>query len=171
MHSLEQSGLDPRQLVLEVTETTVAGDDPEAQKTLRELRAVGLKVAIDDFGTGYSNLSRLAGLPIDVLKLDLSFVAQIEHNPRICALVRNIISMARDLDLLTVAEGVETQEQADLLYALGAQEGQGWLWSAPVPADQFALTPVGATRSPDTEPSPSAPSTRLVPHRQLPPPM
>jgi EAL domain-containing protein (putative c-di-GMP-specific phosphodiesterase class I) len=146
--SLRRSGLDAWRLVLEVTETTVAGDDPQALSALRELRGHGVKVAIDDFGTGYSNLSRLAGLPIDVLKLDRSFVAQIEHSPRILALVRNIIAMARDLDLLTVAEGVETQEQADLLRAVGAPEGQGWLWSAPVPADQFVLARAGTPDRP-----------------------
>ena len=136
---LADAGLDPNRLVLEVTESTVAGDDVVSQAALRQLRALGLRIAIDDFGTGYSNLSRLAGMPVDVLKLDRSFIEQIEGSPRTRALVRGLIAMAKALDLTTVVEGVETQDQAWILRALGGQEGQGWLWGQPVPVEQFRL--------------------------------
>ena len=137
--SLDESGLDARRLVLEVTESTVGGDDPTALVTLERLRTLGVRIAIDDFGTGYSNLSRLAGMPVDILKLDRSFVIEIETNARSRALVRGLIAMATELDLVTVAEGVETVDQARAVRALGCGEGQGWLWGRPVAKADFAL--------------------------------
>jgi EAL domain-containing protein (putative c-di-GMP-specific phosphodiesterase class I) len=136
---LARSGLAPSRLVLEVTESTVAGDNPVAQEALVGLRALGIRIAIDDFGTGYSNLSRLAGMPVDILKLDASFIAEIETSIRTQSLIRGLIAMARELRLSTVVEGVATPAQASVLRMLGAQEGQGWLWGQPVPAPQFAL--------------------------------
>jgi EAL domain-containing protein (putative c-di-GMP-specific phosphodiesterase class I)/GGDEF domain-containing protein len=136
---LEESGLDPHRLVLEVTESVVGGEDPAAVAILQRLRRLGVRVAIDDFGTGYSNLSRLAGMPVDMLKLDRSFIVGIETSARTRALVRGLIGMAAGLDLLTVAEGIETPEQALAVQALGCEEAQGWLWGRPVPQTDFAL--------------------------------
>jgi EAL domain-containing protein (putative c-di-GMP-specific phosphodiesterase class I)/CheY-like chemotaxis protein len=135
--ALSDAALLPARLVLEVTESTVAGDDPLGREVLEGLRALGVRVAIDDFGTGYSNLSRLATLPVDLLKLDRSFLAGIQSDGRGRSLVRGLVSLAHELGLSTVIEGIEHQAQAATAATLGADEGQGWLWGRAVPNGEF----------------------------------
>jgi diguanylate cyclase (GGDEF)-like protein len=137
---LGKSGLAAEQLTLEITEETLADRSPPTQKVLHDLRAVGVTVSLDDFGTGYSSMSYLATLPVDGLKIDRSFVSVMGSSAESRTLSRLVVQLADSLHLRTVAEGVETVEQADLLRGMGCQFGQGYLWSRPVPvADYLAL--------------------------------
>ena len=122
---------------IEITESMVMQDIGRSTEILRELRDAGAKIAMDDFGTGYSSLSYLARLPLDSLKIDRSFVSAITENQDDAAIASAIISMAQALGLNTIAEGVETQAQCDLLRALGCQQIQGYLISRPVPEKEI----------------------------------
>ncbi|WP_051144017.1 EAL domain-containing protein [Modestobacter italicus] len=137
---LRAAHLPAHQLVLEVTESTLAGDDPGAHEALRRLRAAGVQVAIDDFGTGWSNLTRLAALPVDVLKIDRAFVVDAGHDLRAQAMLDALFALAHRLGLRTVTEGIENHDQADVVTLSGAGEGQGWLYGRPVPAASFAAS-------------------------------
>jgi diguanylate cyclase (GGDEF)-like protein len=137
---LEVAGLDPSCLELELTESSVMKNPGSAIETLRELRAMGIKIAIDDFGTGYSSLSYLKNFPITTLKIDRSFVNGIATDPVDAAIVKAIITLAHSLDLTVVAEGVETEDQVGLLRQLGCDQMQGYLFSTPLSADVFART-------------------------------
>jgi diguanylate cyclase (GGDEF)-like protein len=132
--SLASSGISPERLVLEVTETAVAEDADRAMAILNELHALGLRIAIDDFGTGYSSLSALREMPVDVLKIDRSFVMAIGVDDRGEAAVTHIVQLAESMGLKTVAEGVETSEQAEHLRALGVDYFQGYFFGRPLPA-------------------------------------
>ena len=134
---LGESGLSPRQLSLEITETTLADQSPRTQQVLRDLRALGVTIALDDFGTGYSSLSYLATLPVDGLKIDRSFVSVLGSSPSGLTLARLVVQLAEPLGLITVGEGVETLEQADLLRGMGCTFAQGYLYSRPVPYDEY----------------------------------
>ncbi len=125
-------------LDVEITEGSLNEDSAAEVKKLRLLRNAGVKIAIDDFGTGYSSLSRLAGMPIDTLKIDRSFVKQVPEDASGKLLVRTIIALARGFGMTTVAEGVETQEQLDFLWQSNCDQSQGYLHSKPVPHDEFA---------------------------------
>jgi diguanylate cyclase (GGDEF)-like protein/PAS domain S-box-containing protein len=127
--ALENSGLNPQQLELELTESLIMQDIEGAAERMRKLRNLGVKLAIDDFGTGYSSLSHLRRLPFDVLKIDKSFIADLEQDE---ALVKSIIELGRNLGLQLVAEGVETQQQAELLQKLNCERAQGFFWSKAV---------------------------------------
>ena len=132
---LETAGLPPELLVLELTESELMRQhDDQARKTLTVFKDRHVRIAIDDFGTGYSSLSYLRDLPIDLLKIDKSFIAGIASSPEQAALVEGIIRIADALELYVVAEGVETQEQWDLLGATDCAYGQGYLFSRPMPA-------------------------------------
>jgi diguanylate cyclase (GGDEF)-like protein len=131
--TLHASGVVPAALVLEVTETVMA--DPTAVACLHELKQIGVGVALDDFGTGYSSLSYLQQLPIDVLKIDKSFIDGIDTHPDRAVLVNTVLRMGRALRLRTVAEGIEDADQLELLQRLGCQRGQGFYLSEPLPAD------------------------------------
>jgi diguanylate cyclase (GGDEF)-like protein/PAS domain S-box-containing protein len=134
---LTQTGLAPSSLMLELTESVLLRrDDERLHADLAELKSIGVKLAIDDFGTGYSSLSYLRELPIDVLKIDKSFVDGIAVSDQRLALVEGIIGIARTLHLDVIAEGIETEVQRDLLVSMGCQYGQGYLLAMPVPADQ-----------------------------------
>ena len=132
-------GLPPCHIDLELTESVLMEDGQAAIRTLHELKAHGFGIAVDDFGTGYSSLSYLKRLPIDILKIDQSFVHELQNGSEDAAIVSTIISMARSLRLKVVAEGVEQQAQMDFLRAEGCDELQGFLFSPPLPADQIAL--------------------------------
>lgn len=136
---LAACGLDPSRLVLEVTESALVDDD-EAVDVLHELKALGVRVAMDDFGTGYSSLAQLRHLPVDVLKVDRSFVADMVDDAGCRELVRAVLGLADTFALTTVAEGVETHEQRLALLSLGCATGQGWLFGRAVPAAEFAAT-------------------------------
>ncbi|HEY0716101.1 MAG TPA: EAL domain-containing protein [Streptosporangiaceae bacterium] len=136
---LAQTGLVPSSLMLELTESVLLRRDDRLLADLVELKAIGVKLAIDDFGTGYSSLSYLRELPIDVLKIDKSFVDGIAVSEQRLALVEGIIRIARTLHLDVVAEGIETEVQRDLLTSMGCQYGQGYLLAMPVAADQAEM--------------------------------
>ena len=131
---LEETGLDPGLLVLELTESCVMENLDAVVQKLVQLRKLGVKLAIDDFGTGYSSLSYLGQLPIDELKIDQSFVKQINCDRNAMLISSSIISMARSLGLRIVAEGIENQEQLDFLKNAGCHVGQGFFYSKPLTA-------------------------------------
>ncbi len=127
------TGIGPGQLVLEVTESVLMDDPERASAALSELRSLGIRIAVDDFGTGYSSLSYLQRFPVDVLKIDKSFVDQLNRSePGSSALVTTIIGLARSLQLSVVAEGIEREDQLDQLVELGCEFGQGFLMARPL---------------------------------------
>ncbi len=144
--ALAASGIAAHRLTLEITESTLMDPTGDLIEALSSLRRTGVKVAIDDFGTGYSSLAYLRELPIDRLKIDRSFIRELDGGPGDTALVATIIDLARILELDTVAEGIETARQADLLGELGCAHGQGFHLARPGPLvdllDQLRGTPV-----------------------------
>jgi EAL domain-containing protein (putative c-di-GMP-specific phosphodiesterase class I) len=134
--ALAASGLRPDRLELEITESVLLDDSDGTLATLHELRALGPRTALDDFGTGYSSLSYLGKFPFDKLKIDRCFVAALTHDEGSRAIVRAIVAMARSLGMAITAEGVEAEEQAALLRAMGCTEVQGFLYSRPRPASE-----------------------------------
>jgi diguanylate cyclase (GGDEF)-like protein/PAS domain S-box-containing protein len=141
---LESTGLEPRFLELELTETAVMRNFDATSAVLQSLSAMGIRIAVDDFGTGYSNLSYLKRFPINTLKLDKSFVHDIPENANIATIVRSVIQMGQSLHLKVVAEGVENAEQLKFLQAYGCAEGQGYYFSKPVdPSQCEAMISVG----------------------------
>jgi len=135
---LEDTGLPAHMLELELTESQLLDDIDNAISISQQLRALGVKLAIDDFGTGYSSLSYLKRFPVDFVKIDRSFISELEQFGDDAAIVRAIIAMVHSLELQVVAEGVETQAQMDFLKEQRCDEIQGYLISRPVPAEQFA---------------------------------
>ena len=138
---LTSSGITPAQLCLEVTETTAMEDVESSLATLGELSELGVRVSIDDFGTGYSSLASLQRFPVDILKIDRSFVRDLGHDPGARAIIETILSLAATLGLDTIAEGVETEEQMAALRELGCHRAQGYLFAYPQPA-QMLLTAI-----------------------------
>jgi diguanylate cyclase (GGDEF)-like protein/PAS domain S-box-containing protein len=136
--ALDDSGLQPSRLVLEITESVLMTDMAATLSRLFQLKSLGLKLAIDDFGTGYSSFAYLRRFPVDIIKIDKSFVDGIATEPTASALVDAMIRIAKTLNLETVAEGVEQPEQADRLRALQCNIGQGYLFSRPLPSDEMA---------------------------------
>jgi predicted signal transduction protein with EAL and GGDEF domain len=132
-----ESGIEPSLLEIEVTEAAVLRDLDYAKRSLEKIRDFGIRVAIDDFGKGYSNLSRIAFLPFDVLKIDMSFIARITTEERMRVIVESIIDLASGLKCVTVAEGVETEEQAQCLKQLGCDQLQGFLYAVPMLMDEM----------------------------------
>jgi EAL domain-containing protein (putative c-di-GMP-specific phosphodiesterase class I) len=123
---------------VEITETMIAQNTGANVQKLRRLREAGLRIFMDDFGTGYSGLSQIAHLPLDALKIDRAFVAGMTISTEHMAIVSAIINLAKALRIYVVAEGVETEEQASRLYALGCDEAQGYLFDRPQPAEDIA---------------------------------
>jgi EAL domain-containing protein (putative c-di-GMP-specific phosphodiesterase class I) len=130
-------GADGDGIDLEVTESLLMTDVDESIRKLRELRDMGLRMALDDFGTGYSSLAYLSKLPLDTLKIDRSFVYGMTEKPDDTSIISTIISLAQSLRLKVVAEGVETEPQAQLLRLLRCDQVQGYLFSPPVPAERI----------------------------------
>jgi diguanylate cyclase (GGDEF)-like protein len=151
---LSETGVDPRRLELELTESVLMTEAESTASILQTLREKGIKVAIDDFGTGYSSLSYLTKFPVDALKIDQSFVRQLDRSHDDTTIVTAVIAMARSLELRVIAEGVETLKELKFLRAHQCDEVQGYYFSRPVPAEQFAnllktgiqKTPFGAQR-------------------------
>lgn len=135
---LDEFGLDRGSVCLEITENVVVQDSESSRATLADLRRTGVRLAIDDFGTGYSVLSHLKSLPVDILKIDRSFVTDLGSNPGDLAIVRAIIALADSFGLQIVAEGVETKAAATTLLRHGCHRAQGFLLSRPLPSDQMA---------------------------------
>lgn len=134
---LNQTGFPAQRLDLEITESFLLIDPQQAIASLNQLRELGIEISLDDFGTGYSSLSYLKGLPINKLKIDRSFVSDVPSNSDSNAIVNAIIAMGKTLSLKVVAEGIETQEQADYLFEKGCVYGQGYLFSRPVSAEKL----------------------------------
>ncbi len=145
---LAETCTDPSMLEIEITETSVMEDPENTQRILTKLHDMGIRIAIDDFGTGYSSLSHLRRFPIDVLKIDRSFVMDISQDKDDEAIVETIIAMAHRLNIRVIAEGIENQLQLDFLKKHGCEIGQGYYFSRPVPMESFTkkllLTPATA---------------------------
>ncbi len=137
--TLEKTGLEPQWLELELTESTVLMNADKVIRTMHEISAEGIGFALDDFGTGYSSLSYLQRLPVDRIKIDKSFVANLTSNPSDAAIVRAVVGMAHSLGLKVIAEGVETEGQLGFLRGINCEEIQGFVFSRPLPPNDFTL--------------------------------
>ena len=135
---LQASGVAPANVIVEITESSAVKDFDRWQSVLADLRAKGLRLALDDFGTGYSSLSRLRHLPIEILKIDRSFVARVDESPEAASIVTAIIELGRGLHMRTLAEGIETEAEWRFLAEHGCELGQGFYFSRPVPGDEIA---------------------------------
>lgn len=138
LDEIDQSGIDPRRITLEITESALLADRGSVARRLSTLRAAGLRIAVDDFGTGYASLSYLTSLPLDMLKIDRGLIADIAHRERDRIVVRALVSLARDLGLQVVAEGVETEDQLSLLEEWGCDLYQGFLGAGPLAREGLA---------------------------------
>ena len=136
--ALAAHDLDPAMLILEVTETTLMRDSVATVGRLNLLKQLGVKIAIDDFGTGYSSLAYLRQFPVDILKIDRTFVADMSRSPDAAALIHTLVELGRTLGLVTLAEGIETHEQLEGLRGELCEQGQGFLFSGPVDAAEMA---------------------------------
>ena len=146
LSALGETGLSACRLELEITEAVLIADDDAALSILHELRAAGVRVALDDFGTGYSSLSYLRRFPFDKIKIDRSFIADLTQGDRSCGIVKAIVMMATVHNMTITAEGVETEEQRDLLRRLKCDEMQGYLFSAAKPGSELASMFAGNTK-------------------------
>ncbi|MGV3550653.1 bifunctional diguanylate cyclase/phosphodiesterase [Rhizobium sp.] len=130
---LIETGLNPRRLEIEITESSIITDKERALNTLRQIKALGVSIAIDDFGTGYSSLETLRAFPFDKIKLDRSFMNEVESSQQAKAIVRAILALGQSLDVPVLAEGVETRDQLEILQKEGCDEAQGYLLGKPQP--------------------------------------
>jgi len=149
---IETSGIEPQLLTLEVTESMLLEDIGSRIESLHRLKDLGLTLSIDDFGTGYSSLSYLKRLPLDELKIDRSFFVDLFEDTKSRSLISSLITLARNLNLRTVAEGVETEQQLHFLQEEGCDQYQGFLFKPPLPsAEVFELLPCSEVRSSEVE--------------------
>lgn len=137
--AIKRFQINPHRLILEMTESVMIGDIDNTRQKLDALQKLGVRIAIDDFGTGYSSLVYLKNLPLDQLKIDKGFVRDIETDSNDKTIVETIIAMARHLQLEVVAEGVETEFQANFLREQGCDVYQGYYFSRPLPVDEFSI--------------------------------
>jgi EAL domain-containing protein (putative c-di-GMP-specific phosphodiesterase class I) len=146
---LQETGLSPLCLELELTESIAMRNGDMSIAMLNELKRMGVQLSIDDFGTGYSSLSYLQRLPVDMVKIDQSFIREMLSKAQPVPIVRAIIAMAHSLQLCVLAEGVEQEEQRMILLAEGCDQAQGYLFGRPMPAGEFAklLTPVSLPKA------------------------
>ncbi len=151
---LADAGVDPHRVVVEITESTAMTDPDRTQKILNELHSWGLTLAIDDFGTGYSSLARLKHLPVDILKIDRSFIRDVDRDPDLGSMVKAMIQLAQSLGMTPLAEGIETKGELDFLIEHGCPIGQGFHFARPVPADEI---PALVTREGGLTPAQTAP--------------
>ncbi len=153
--ALMRSGLPPDRLELEITESALLAAEASTLATLHSLRALGVRISLDDFGTGYSSLSQLRSFPFDKIKIDRSFVNDVAHNPQASAIIRAISALSESLGMATIAEGVETDEQARAIARNGCEDIQGYLISRPVPAGdvESVIERYGAETGERTTPS------------------
>jgi EAL domain-containing protein (putative c-di-GMP-specific phosphodiesterase class I) len=135
---LDETGFEPSSLVLEITETTIMRDADAATGRLRALKELGVRLAIDDFGTGYSSLAYLRQIPVDILKIDRSFVADLHDSPEAAAIVHSLIELGKTLDLELIAEGVELELQLNELERQRCNMAQGYYFARPMPAEDLA---------------------------------
>ena len=149
---LDQTGADPASLAIEITEGMLLKNAETNVKVLQDLKAMGIRLSMDDFGTGYSSLSYLNSFPLDELKIDRSFMAEIKESGDRSAIVSAIIAMAHSMELQVVAEGVENEHQLQFLKTHGCDEYQGFMVSKPVSPEEFAERFLGATQPPQETP-------------------
>jgi EAL domain-containing protein (putative c-di-GMP-specific phosphodiesterase class I) len=135
--AIRDTNIDPGNLTLELTESICIQDIDFAITILKRLKDVGVSLSIDDFGTGYSSLSYIKRLPVDTLKIDMSFIRDVARDPDSASIITAITSMARSLQLKTIAEGVESEEQRNILHLLRCDMGQGHYFSPAVGAEEF----------------------------------
>jgi EAL domain-containing protein (putative c-di-GMP-specific phosphodiesterase class I) len=134
---LEATDLCPRYLDLEITESLLMHGEGETVRALKAFKQMGVRLSIDDFGTGYSSLDYLRHFPVDILKIDRSFIQDLETDASAAAITRAVVALGHSLHLVVVAEGVTSEAQLDFLRALGCDAAQGFLFGRPVPADEF----------------------------------
>jgi EAL domain-containing protein (putative c-di-GMP-specific phosphodiesterase class I) len=134
---LKETRLDPQWLELEITESGIMSNEKESIEKLNELNGLGLSISIDDFGTGYSSLSKLKDYPIDMLKIDKSFIDHLPHHPKSATIATTIIDLAHNLGFKVVAEGVETIDQLDFLETNRCDYYQGYYFSKPLSTEDF----------------------------------
>lgn len=149
--ALADSGLQPAQLVLEITETALIDDITDAREVLLSLRELGVRIAIDDFGAGYSSIGYLHHLPVDILKIDRGFIAAIDDGDERAGIAEGLVRLATTMQLNTVAEGVEQADQLTALIGWGCTYAQGWLWAPAQPADE-ARRRLAAPETAETDP-------------------
>ena len=152
-HALHMSGLHPASLIVEVTEGALMRDANAAARRMRAIKDMGVSIAVDDFGTGYASLAYLQQFPIDCIKIDKSFTSAIAASPESLTLIRTLVQLGKDLGLKTLAEGVETMGEMDLLRADQVNEAQGYLFARPLEADLFESQLLAPIRHPGAGPS------------------
>jgi EAL domain-containing protein (putative c-di-GMP-specific phosphodiesterase class I) len=138
LHRIKKAATEPSRLTVEVTETSLMADPERAAASLLEMSRAGVRISIDDFGSGQTSLGLLANLPIAELKIDRSFIQDIHVNPANAAIVRSMVELGHQLDLVVVAEGVETSDELDVVTATGCDVVQGYFYARPMPSDQLA---------------------------------
>lgn len=165
----DQANFPLRRLILEITESALVGNTAQASFIANQLKEQGSRLALDDFGTGYSSLRHLQALPFDELKIDASFVRSMTHTRESRKIAAAIIGLGNSLNLVTVAEGVESQTHADMLLWLGCELGQGWLYGRPVPAEELStVLAASALRPAPGPPSHSLDASVPLNHEALP---
>jgi EAL domain-containing protein (putative c-di-GMP-specific phosphodiesterase class I) len=145
--ALQESGLEPGNLVIELTESTIMYNTDANLERFHRLKALGVRLAIDDFGTGYSSLSYLHRFPIDILKIDRSFVSRLTNSDNGPELASAVVTLGETLGLETVAEGIELEQQAAALLTLGCVAGQGFLFAEAGPLEELSSSPCVARRN------------------------
>jgi diguanylate cyclase (GGDEF)-like protein len=143
LERIREGGVDPSRVVVEITESSAMNDPDRAQAILEDLHAGGLRIAIDDFGTGYSSLARIRDMPVDVLKIDRSFVSGVDVDPQNQSIVSAFIELARGLGVTTLAEGIETEGELAFVLERGCVMGQGFHFSKPVPPEEIIALAYG----------------------------
>ena len=143
LERIREGGIDPSKIVVEITESSAMNDPDKAQTILEDLHAGGLRIAIDDFGTGYSSLARIRDMPVDVLKIDRSFVSGVDVDPQNQSIVSAFIELSRGLGVTTLAEGIETEGELAFVRDRGCVMGQGFYFSKPVPPEEIIALALG----------------------------
>jgi len=138
--ALRQSGLEAARLELEITESVLLENDESNLEVLHALRSLGVAIVLDDFGTGFSSLGYITSFPVDKIKIDKSFTQGVVERADCAAVIASVLTLARALDITTTAEGIETEEQLEVLRAAGVASAQGYLLGRPVPADELGFT-------------------------------
>jgi len=152
-----ETGLPPRRLEVELTETAIMVDRTRALHVLRQIKALGVCVALDDFGTGYSSLETLRAFPFDKIKLDQVFAAELESSPQATAIIRAVLALGKSLSIPVLAEGIETDQQLAVLVEEGCDEAQGFLLGRPGPWAVSGCSPLaGEAESPPISPRAAA---------------
>ena len=162
--AIDEAGVPASALTLELTESTVMGESHRSMAVLLGLQELGVRLSVDDFGTGYSSLAHLRSLPVTELKIDKSFVMTMTVNDQDAVIVRTLVELGRSLGLRTVAEGVESPDAQAMLREYGCEEAQGYLFSRPIPAEQF----LAVARPPARAPPPAGRPGRAVQPRAAP---